>query len=146
MSAVSSFLNKEDLAQIVTAIEASELVTSGEIRVHIESLCKGDALERAAVIFRQLKMGQTKEQNGVLVYIAFKSQRYAILGDKGIHEKVATDFWEQTGAAMHQSFIKKDYCGGICRTVYAIGAQLARLFPYKQGDVNELDNAVSVGE
>ena len=146
MAAVSSFLSKEELAQIVTAIEASELVTSGEIRVHIESRCKGEALERAAVMFRQLKMDQTQERNAVLVYVAFRSQRYAIYGDKGIHEKVAANFWDLTTAAMHESFLKKDYCGGICRAVYDIGSQLIRLFPYKQGDVNELDDAVSIGE
>ena len=146
MATGSSFLSKEELAQIVTAIEASELVTSGEIRVHIESHCKGNALERAAALFRELQMDQTQERNAVLVYVAFRSQRYAIYGDQGIHEKVAADFWDLTATAMHESFLKKDYCGGICKAIYDIGAQLIRLFPYRQGDVNELDNAVSIGE
>ena len=146
MSAASTFLSKDELAQVVTAIEASELITSGEIRVHLESRCRGDVLERAATLFRQLKMDQTQEHNGVLVYVAVQSQRYAVFGDSGIHEKVAADFWSQTVEAMQQSFMKKDYCGGICRAVYDIGAQLVRLFPYKQGNQNELDNTVSIGE
>lgn len=86
-------LSKEDREAVVNAIKRAELNTSGEIRVHIESLCKIDACDRAAYIFNYLKMYKTRERNGVLFYLALKSKRFAVIGDAGIDAKVPAGFW-----------------------------------------------------
>ena len=142
----ASFLSKEEQAQIVTAIEAAELLTTGEIRVHIESKCKEEALARAATLFHQLGMEQTKERNGVLIYIAFQSRHFAIFGDSGIDAQMPPDFWKGITEQMRASFARKDFCGGICRAVFSVGSQLAKIFPYKAGDTNELPNDISFGD
>jgi len=92
--AASKYLTKDEQAQIVKAIESAELNTSGEIRVHLESLCSGDPFKRAVYLFNKLKMHKTKDRNGVLIYIAFESKKFAIIGDSGINEKVSDNFWD----------------------------------------------------
>ena len=52
----SEFLGKENEKLIMAAIERAEGQTSGEIRVHIETSCRGEVLDRAAWLFKKLKM------------------------------------------------------------------------------------------
>lgn len=140
------FITKEQESEIVKAIEAAELKTSGEIRVHIESKCPGDAVQRAIAIFNYLKMYKTKERNGVLIYVACNSHKFAIIGDKGINEKVSADFWNEIKNEMRNSFVMGDFAGGICNAVHSAGESLARFFPYRSDDVNEQPNEVSFGD
>jgi len=141
----SPFLSKEEQALIVTAIEAAELLTSGEVRVHIESRCKGDVFERAAALFHQLKMDQTQERNGVLLYVAWKSRSFAIVGDCGINEKVPADFWDLIKEQMRIDFSRNNFCEGICRAVQSAGIALRRFFPYRPDNINELPDDISFG-
>jgi len=105
---ISDFLSKDEQAQIVTAIEAAEMVTTGEIRVHIESHCKGNVFERAAFLFHKLEMEKTKERNGVLIYIAFQSRHFAIFGDTGITAHLSPELWKGIIDQIHASFAKKE--------------------------------------
>ena len=99
-----NFFNSEERNEIVAAIEKAELNTSGEIRVHVENHCKDDALDRAVQVFSMLKMHKTRLRNGVLVYLAIKDQRFAIIGDAGINAKVSDDFWDKTKSIMLKEF------------------------------------------
>ena len=69
MSLVENFLSPEDEQEIVDAIRIAEKDTSGEIRVHIESSSNITHFKRAQEVFQKLKMHNTKESNGVLIYI-----------------------------------------------------------------------------
>lgn len=84
--------SESDREQIISAIQAAELRTSGEIQVHIENYCKGDLMDRAAEVFAMLKMYQTKERNGVLFYLAVRDHKFAILGDGGDQSSGGTGF------------------------------------------------------
>ena len=66
---VEKFFSKEQKKQIVNAIKEAEKETSGEIRVHIESSCKKDTLERTVQLFEKLKMHETQLHNGTLIYL-----------------------------------------------------------------------------
>ncbi len=140
------FITKEQAQQIIAYIERAELNTSGEIRVHIESKCKGDAVGRAITIFNYLKMHNTAQRNGVLVYVAFESHKLAIIGDVGINRRVAADFWDDIKNSMVASFARGEFVEGICRAVEAAGESLKEYFPYQDDDVNEQPNEVSFGE
>ena len=75
--------------KIVTAIQAAERQTSGEIRVYVESRCRYvNPIHRAAEIFAALNMEKTAARNGVLVYVALKDRQLALFGDEGIDRKV----------------------------------------------------------
>ena len=91
---LKKFLSESDQKAIVESIKAAELCTSGEIRVHVEPDCKvANPLDRAVEVFGLLKMHETRERNGVLIYIAYNSHQFAIIGDKGIDERVPANFW-----------------------------------------------------
>jgi uncharacterized membrane protein len=134
-------------AQIVSAIKDAETRTSGEIRVFIESHCKYvDPLDRAGEIFVSLKMEQTSARNGVLVYVALKDRQLALLGDRGIHEKVGDEFWQREVREILSHFNKSDYAAGIAKVVLDIGEALRLHFPYHEhGDINELPDDIVFG-
>lgn len=128
---------------LVEAIAAAERNTSGEIRVHIEKTCHGDVVERAKKVFEKLGMTSTAARNGVLIYIAEESHKFAIVGDLGIHQKVGTDFWDHSKDVMQEHFKKGEFVIGIKETVLSCGEALKKHFPYLNGDKNELSNDIS---
>ena len=133
--------------EIVTAIQSAERCTSGEIRVYVERHCRFvDPLDRAAEVFVGLHMEKTAARNGVLVYVALKDRQLALFGDKGIHEKVGNDFWNQQVRRILSHFNKANYAEGIAGVVHEIGIALRSHFPYDKGtDTNELPDDVVYG-
>ncbi|MBI5009345.1 MAG: TPM domain-containing protein [Bacteroidia bacterium] len=84
----SSFFSKEQQSHLLAAVKEAEKSTSGEIRVHIETNCSEDVLDRAAWIFNKLKMHNTADRNGVLFYLAVTDRKFAVIGDGGINAVV----------------------------------------------------------
>jgi uncharacterized membrane protein len=139
-----SFLSQVDQERIVTAIRAAEARSRGEIRVHASNRVVDDAEQEAAVQFERLGMTATAERNGVLIYVAPHSQRFAILGDTGIHERCGPDFWKQVAAAMEHDFREGRFTDGLLKGIAAAGDALARYFPRAEAaDRNELPDQVS---
>jgi len=141
------FFKPEESEAIVDAIRAAEKQTSGEVRLYVESHCKFvDPLDRAAELFFALKMEQTAQRNGVLVYVAIKDRQLAIFGDKGIHEKVGDEFWEKEVAQMINHFNSENYAKGLARVITNIGEALRTNFPYQgEKDKNELPDDIVFG-
>ncbi|MDD2279854.1 MAG: TPM domain-containing protein [Bacteroidales bacterium] len=131
---------------IVAAIQQAELNTSGEIRVHIESRCKGEVLDRAADVFAKLKMHKTEQRNGVLFYLAASSKQFAVLGDAGINAKVPIDFWEGIKEEMQKYFRNGEFAPGLAKGIEMAGEKLKEFFPYQTDDVNELSDEISFGK
>lgn len=140
------FISKAEQALIVKAIESAELNTSGEIRVHIESSCKSDPIERAVYLFNKLKMFKTKERNGILIYIAFKSRKFAIIGDTGINAKVSANFWDDVKAKLLNYLALGDIVSGLTLAIFMSGEKLKEYFPYQTDDTNEQSNEISFGK
>lgn len=143
---VKNFFSKEDKERIIQAIQEAEKETSGEIRLHIESQCKGDALERAIKVFQKLKMHKTQLRNGTLIYLAVKHRKFAIFGDEGINKKVPENFWDDVKEAMREEFVEGRFTEGIVKGISHIGQKLKELFPYQSDDVNELPDDISIGD
>jgi uncharacterized membrane protein len=132
--------------QLVQAIRESERLTSGEIRLYVESHCTYvNPMDRAQEVFLQLGMDKTKRSNGVILYIALKDRQFAILGDRGIHEKVGADFWVKEGELLVSHFSKNDYVGGIAACIREIGDSLCTHFPFEGDDENELPDDIVFG-
>lgn len=143
---IKEFISAEEQKRIVQAIEAAELDTSGEIRVHLESKCAGDPVGRAVYIFKYIKMYETARRNGVLIYVAVNSRKFAIIGDTGINEKVPDDFWDSIKNQMGSDFSHGRFAEGICTAIRSVGRSLKEYFPYKSDDINEQSNEISFGE
>ena len=145
MSKVEDFLTKEEELEIIEAIRISEKSTSGEIRVHIEKETSLEAMDRAKEVFNTLEMYKTKEANGVLIYVAVKSKKFAICGDKGINEVVPNDFWEVTKKTMESHFKTNNFKQGLVDGILIAGEQLKKYFPFDDSDTDELSNEISKG-
>ncbi|MDR2928994.1 MAG: TPM domain-containing protein [Cytophagaceae bacterium] len=141
-----NLLNKSERERIVSAIHQAECSTSGEIRVHIESICKEEVLDRATYLFETLEMHKTAQRNGVLFYVAIKNRQFAILGDSGVNTVVAPDFWENIKETMTEFFKKGDFDGGLEKGILMAGEQLKTHFPYSNNDKNELPDEISFGK
>ncbi len=140
------FFSKKEQDQIMNAILNAELDTSGEIRVHIESVFKGDVKDRAAFIFSKLKMNRTELRNGVLFYLAVKSHKFAILGDVGINKEVPENFWNDIKEKMTEYFKENKFTEGLVYGIRETGAHLKKHFPYHLDDINELSDDISFGK
>ena len=148
MSGLSAkgFFTPEQREEIRLAIKEAELDTSGEIRVHIESSCKGDVLDQAAWVFQELKMHETAQRNGVLIYLALRNRKFAIIGDIGIHQKTGADFWDGIKHVMAGHFRENRFTEGLREAIRMAGQQLRTHFPYQRDDVNELSDEISFGK
>lgn len=136
-----------DRAAIERAIKDTESACSSEIRVHIEPKLRGrDILDIARRSFERLGMTRTALRNGVLLFIAAEDQKFAILGDQGINERVPEHFWDDICANLASRFREQHFTEGILEAIQAAGAQLVCHFPTQRGDVNELSNEVSFGD
>ncbi len=139
------FLSESDEKEVINAIQEAELNTSGEIRIHIEGKTTKDAYERALDVFNELKMHQTEQRNGVLIYVATEDQKFVICGDKGINNVVADDFWDSTRDTIAEHFKKGNFKNGIVAGILSAGIQLKQFFPWQTDDENELSNEISKG-
>jgi uncharacterized membrane protein len=143
MSRVEKFLNTAEEQEIVAAILEAEKNTSGEIRVHLEAHTGLDHFERAKEIFHLLKMDNTKDENGVLIYIAVNDRKFVIYGDRGIDKVVPDDFWNATKDAIQEHFATANFKQGIVAGIRSAGKELEMHFPWNHGNLNELSNEVS---
>jgi len=139
----SSFFTKEQQAHILASVREAERSTSGEIRVHIETSCAGDVLDRAAWIFKKLGMHKTVERNGVLFYLAVNDKKFAIIGDAGINVKVPVGFWDGISELLTKNFKESKFTEGLSEGIMLAGEQLKTHFPYSKDDVNELSDEIS---
>ncbi len=145
MSAKKFFTTEQQKA-IQQSIANAELNTSGEIRVHIDNTCKGEVLDCAADMFHQLKMDKTDLRNGVLFYLSVDDHKFAILGDRGINEKVPVDFWDHIKETMLAHFKQNQFTEGLSKGIEMAGEKLKTNFPLQSNDTNELTNDVSFGK
>ena len=139
----SQFFNQEQKKQVTDAIQEAELNTSGEIRVHIESNCNEEVLDRAAFMFEKLAMHKTELRNGVLFYLSVNDRKFAILGDAGINKVTPDNFWDEIKETVIGHFKQEEYAKGLSNGIKMAGKELKEHFPYQKDDVNELSDEIS---
>ncbi len=143
MSNAITILNREEDQRVVEAIRQAERNTSGEIKVHIENRCKGDVEQRSLFIFDKLKLNETQLRNGVLIYLAVKDHKFAILGDKGINNVVEDGFWNDVKDLMLSHFKEGRFAEGLEQGIMRCGEKLKAYFPYQSDDINEIPDDIS---
>lgn len=118
---------------------------AGEIRVAIETaldlpdLYFGvTAQRRSLAVFGLLGVWDTAANNGVLIYVLMADRKVEIVADRGIAARVPKGEWAAICRAIESDFRAGRYGEGVAAGVHAVGAVLARHFPYDGGDRNEL--------
>ena len=129
-----NFFSEQEQQAIKQAIEQAEKGTSG------------DVLDQAAYIFKTLKMHETEQRNGVLIYLAVKNRQFAIIGDAGINARVPEGFWDQIKENMTEHFRNNRFADGLIQGIRQTGEKLVEFFPYLKNDTNELSDEISFGK
>jgi len=136
------FLEQLHRDQIVMAIREAEKKTSGEIRVFISRKSIKDPLKAAQGHFVDMGMEKTRERTGVLIFVAPRTHKFAVIGDVGVQTRCGDAFWTELAQEMTGHFKKSDFTSGIVHGVHRAGELLAQHFPRKAVDKNELPDEV----
>jgi len=140
------FLTKLEHDRIVQAIREAEMKTSGEIRAFIQrGKLKSDPLVAAQRKFHRLDMHKTRERNAVLIFVAPRAHKLAVIGDKAIHEKCGDVFWQQVTENMRTHFQNEKFSHALVEAIKEIGKVLAAHFPRTRANANELPDEVIEG-
>ncbi len=140
------FLSKLEHDRIVHAIREGESKTSGEIRVYVQrGKLNADPLIVAQKKFQRLKMHETQQRNAVLIFVAPREHKFAVVGDKAIHEKCGDEFWQRIVEGMRAHFQNEKFSHALIEAIQEISKLLAEHFPKTLGNGNELPDDVIEG-
>jgi len=137
------FLKQLRHDDIVAAIREAESKTSGEIRVFISHKKTEAPVTAAQAAFVRLGMTKTRERNGVLIFVSPRTQKFAVIGDEGVHKRCGDEFWQALAAEMAGHFKKSEFNHGIIHGVRKAVALLAQHFPRRPDDRNELPDRIA---
>ena len=131
------------LKKIEEAIKASERRHRGEIRFAVETTLalphlRRSSRERARQVFAQLDVWDTEENTGVLVYVQLVDHAIEIVADRGIAARVAQEEWDAVCRRMEGRFRKREFLDGALEAIDAVTRILARHFPARGANPNEL--------
>jgi uncharacterized membrane protein len=140
------FLTKLDHDRIISAIREAESKTSGEIRLFIQrGRLNGDPLNVARKKFQRLGMYKTRERNAVLIFVAPRAHKFAVIGDKAIHEKCGEEFWQHVVDGMRTHFQNEKFGHALIEAISEVGKVLAMHFPKTPENANELPDEIVEG-
>jgi uncharacterized membrane protein len=130
----------------VSAIREAESKTSGEIRVYIQrGKLNADPLVVAQKKFQRLGMSKTRERNAVLIFVAPRAHKFAIVGDQAIHEKCGEEFWQHVVDEMRAHFQNEKFSKALTEAINEVGKVLATHFPRTSTPSNELPDEIVEG-
>jgi uncharacterized membrane protein len=137
------FLSQLEHDAIVRAIDEAEAATSGEIRLFVSRKEPEDAVAAAQAAFDHLGMHKTKERNGVLLFVAPRVRKFAIIGDKAVHERCGDAFWKEVAQEISTHFRRGGFTDGILHGIRRAGQLLAEHFPRRPGGRNQLPDDIA---
>lgn len=147
-------LGPEALQRLEQQVQASEARHSGEIRLCIEGGLplgylwrNATAHERALSMFGKLRVWDTEDNNGVLIYLLLVEHRIEIIADRGLARRVPQTQWDGIVHGMSDTFRAGHIEEGLSRAIDAVTELLVQHFPLADGasNPNELVNRPHVG-
>jgi uncharacterized membrane protein len=130
----SIFAPKIDHDRVVAAIRSAEVGTSGEIRVLVARHKAQDPVAAAQAYFNHTGMADSPHRNGILIFVAPRSRRFAVIGDTAVHEKCGDAFWRSLTDAMSDHFRRGKFTDGLVHGIERAGDLLAKSFPRSTSD------------
>jgi uncharacterized membrane protein len=145
--AVRRALPPAAMAAIEQAVARSETQHRGEVRFAVEAaldvsglIAGQSARARAIEVFSQLGVWDTEDNNGVLIYLLLADRDVEIVADRGINALVGAQEWEAICRAMEAALGRREFEPAVLGAIEAVTRLLARHFPPRAGDHNELAN------
>jgi len=135
------------LKRFEDAVRQSEALHRGELRVAIEAgvgllpLLRG-ATPRARALdaFARLRVWDTEENSGVLIYLQLVDRDIEIVADRGINAKVGQAQWDAICHRMEESFRARRFEKGVLEGIAEITTLLNTHFPARTRNLDELPN------
>lgn len=147
-SAVERHFSSAVMRRIEDAIAGSEKTHLGEIRFAVESnlpfldiVRKKSAQQRAVEVFSQLRVWDTEQNNGVLIYLLLADHDFEILADRGVHHHVGTLGWQRISHEMEALFRQGRFEAGVLHGITQISNLLIKHYPVAGKNDDELPNA-----
>jgi uncharacterized membrane protein len=81
----------------------------------------------------------------LLIFVAPRAQKFAIIGDGGIHARCGNEFWERVVTGMRLHFKAENFTDAVVHAIEQAGEVLASHFPRRPDDRNELPDRVEEG-
>lgn len=126
----------EALVRIEAAIASGERAHRGQVCFAVEGgLPMGRVMrrlaprERALEVFGLLRVWDTEENSGVLLYVLLADRDVEIVADRGIHAQVGDAAWEAICRKMEAGFRERRYAETVEAGIADLNALLARHFP-----------------
>ena len=136
------------LLRIEQAIKLGEATHAGQVRFVVEGALDGAPLfrsqparERAIDLFSRLRIWDTADNNGVLIYLLLADRDVEIIADRGIDAKAGPAVWGKICRDMEADFASGRFESGVIKGIDAVSRQLAAHFPPQNPARNELPDA-----
>ena len=138
------------LARVEAAVRESERQHRGEVRFVVEGALEFPAVargltprERAIEVFSLLRVWDTEENTGVLIYVQLVDRDIEIVADRGIAALIDQSEWEAICRRMEDAFRSGRFDEGALAGIRDVTALLVRHFPARGENIDELpDNPV----
>jgi len=102
--------------------------------------------ERALRAFFEKGLYKTKENTGVLFFLSLLERKVWVLADKGIYQKIGQETLDRYAKAVSQGVRDGRACDALCEAIEGVGQLLAKNFPMKARDIDELPDEVITEE
>jgi uncharacterized membrane protein len=135
-------------------VAASEKRHTGEIRLYVEAGLPMSYLwraatprERAIAMFGKLRVWDTEQNNGVLIYLLLAEHAIEIIADRGLTSRVDPREWQRIAHGMGNAFKDGRFEDGLTRALEEVSALLVEHFPSggERADRNELPDEPVLG-
>lgn len=140
--------------RLARRVAASEKRHTGEVRIYVEAGLPLSYLwrsatprERAVAMFGKLRVWDTEQNNGVLIYLLLAERAIEIVADRGLRRVVPDSEWKAIVQRMGQALHAGRFEDGITQALEEVSGLLVQHFPAGEGEanVNELPDEPVLG-
>jgi uncharacterized membrane protein len=131
---IEHFLKGVEHDRVHHAIRDAEKGTSGDIVVYVSHRQESDPLAGAHRAFRKLNLGDAADKNSLLIFLAPKTQKFAIVGGTALHEKAGQAWWDDLAGLLGRHFKDGRYTEGLLEVIARAGEKLQTHFPDEAPD------------
>ncbi|MEO7931938.1 MAG: DUF5130 family protein [Chthoniobacterales bacterium] len=123
------FIHQLEKDRLVDAIKEAERGNSGDVVLFISHKKVENAMHEAHAIFHRLKLEKTTPQNSVLIFVAPKSQKLAVIGGTDLHQKLPQEWWTNLVSCVTERFAGGHLTEGLLTALQTIGDVQRQYFP-----------------
>ena len=147
---VRRILPDEVMDRLTRRVAASEGRHTGQVRICVEAGLPtsylwrhAPARERAVMLFGKLRVWDTEQNNGVLIYLLIAEHAIEIVADRGIDRHVDSYDWAAMTKRMGAAFREGRFEDGVTQALEEVSALLVTYFPRDGSEPasNELPDA-----